>query len=129
MRHLLWLAAAILPLAAGCAASATTSGRGEDELAMAEKGKAALLELIRSDRHLFIGDPDPDILARLKLKKYDEHQYSLGAFVIDVDRKLYHAGTGNSGPEQYFYSGRFEVDPAGRWRATKPEVQRGWRMP
>jgi len=99
----------------------------EDDAAMALKAKEAMLDLIRSDRRLFIGDPDPVILARLELKKRDEHQYSLGAFVIDVVAKTYSADIGQDAPEVYFYSGKFEVDAAGRWKAMKPQVQRGRR--
>jgi hypothetical protein len=108
-------------LLASCAVSKTGPARGDDELAMAEKAKAAILVLARSDRELF-ERLDADKLQQVPIKKGDEpHRYYWGAFEIDVQKRWYAADIGNMQWHQ-FYSGTFVVDASGSWRAEGPQV-------
>jgi hypothetical protein len=105
----------------GCAASKTGLARGDDGAAMAEKAKAAILALARSDRKPFEG-LDPDRLEKVPIKKGDEpHRYYWGAFEIDVQKRWYAADIGNLQWHQW-YSGVFTVDAAGQWQAARPDV-------
>jgi len=118
-----------LALFAGCGPTATSQSRiPSDELVMGEKAKAALVELVRSDRNLFIGNPDPDILAGLRLENCGNHEFGLGRFIINVEKRQYQATIGLEGPEPYHYYGSFEVHSEGRWHALRPELQRFHRM-
>jgi serpin B len=94
----------------------------------AEKAKAALVGLVRSDRGLFIGNPDPDRLATLPVPR-DASVFSLGAFWIDSGKRTYHAKIGAEGPEPYLYEGVFTVEATGEWRAERPQLTRLHRMP
>jgi serpin B len=94
----------------------------------AEKAKAALVGLVRSGRGLFIGNPDPDRLARLPVPR-DASVFSLGAFWIDAGKRTYHAEFGVEGPEPYLYEGVFTVEETGEWRAEQPQLTRFHRRP
>lgn len=105
----------------GCAASKTGPARGDDGAAMAEKAKAAILALARSDRNPFEG-LDPDRLEKVPIKKGDEpHRYYWGAFEIDVQKRWYAADIGNMQWHQW-YRGAFTEDGAGLWQAARPDV-------
>jgi hypothetical protein len=97
----------------------------------AEKAKAALLQLIRDNPGLFIGEPDPEHLEKLSLVKFENEEYLLGAFHIDLENKGYSAmiGVGDDAGEVYYYHGKFQVDEQGRWTAVKPEVARLHSLP
>lgn len=92
----------------------------------AENAKAALLRLIRGNRKVFVGDPDPDRLENLAVEAYDPQEpskFSWGGFIIDVKNRSYSAAIGGEGTGMWFYSGVFEVDAAGRWTAGQPKSQ------
>jgi hypothetical protein len=129
MRKAVLLSLGLLSLA-GCAQSSTALARGDAELALAEKARDAVLALIRSDRGLFFGNPDPDRLKALPLVRLDEHLYAFGAFEVDVEQHGYAAdvAVGLEGAEVYLYNGPLRVRPDGRWEAGRPEVRRGWRV-
>ena len=116
------IAIAFSLLVVGCsAASKTGPACGDDEPAMAEKAKAAILALARSDRKPFEG-LDPDRLEKVPIKKGDEpHRYYWGSFEIDVQKRWYAADIGNMQWHQ-FYSGTFVVNASGSWRAEAPQV-------
>jgi len=108
-------------LTVGCVASRMGPAGGDDELAMAEKAKAAILALARSDRKLF-DRLDADKLQQVPIKKGDEpHRYYWGSFEIDVQKRWYAADIGNMQWHQW-YSGVFTVDAAGQWQAARPDV-------
>jgi hypothetical protein len=89
----------------------------------AEKAKAALLRLIRSDRTLFEG-ADPDRLEKIAVSRVrgnEPQKYDWGAFDINAKPRTYSAVIEHGGGGA-FYSGRFTVDTAGRWTAEKPNV-------
>ena len=95
-----------------------------EERADAEKAKAALLELIRSDPKLFVGSPDVEKIAKLPVRIHEVHRFTWSAFVIDVSKRTYHADLvpkEGSGLNAWFYSGKFEVNAAGHWTAQKPD--------
>jgi hypothetical protein len=130
MRHVAFVALLFLAglAVAGCAVGTATAPRGDDELALAEKAKAAILELARSDPEIFEG-LQADRLAHVPLKKGDEpHQYWFGAFTIYVGKRLYAADIGNDW-WQHWYNGTFAVDESGRWTANRPHVTYADRFP
>ena len=98
----------------------------------AEKAKSALLRLIRSDRKLFVGNPDPDRLERIAVSCYDAREpqmFSWGAFVIDVKQRTYNANIGEEAIEVWFYSGTFQVNASGQWTAIAPKVTQALALP
>jgi hypothetical protein len=44
-----------------------------------------------------------------------------GAFTVNVEKRWYAADIGN-GHWHQFYRGEFEVDAAGNWRASRPDI-------
>jgi hypothetical protein len=118
-----------LVLLPGCAQPSASPARDAADLALAEKARDAVLDLVRSDRALFIGNPDPDRLEALPLVRFDEHQYSFGAFLVNVEQHWYSADFGLEGPEPYLYNGPLRVRPDGRWEAGRPNLKRVHRRP
>jgi hypothetical protein len=100
----------------------------EAKFAQALKAKAALLELVRADSRLF-EVAFYDHLARIdpKPKHRAGHQFRLGAFTIDVNKKTYWAER-ISKAEFWSCNGRFFVDPAGRWKVDIPRISRARRQ-
>lgn len=92
--------------------------------AEARKAKAAFLTLIRQDRTLFVGNPDPDELEKFPLKKNGSHKFFLGGLEIDVRARTYSIVVEHvSGSSIWFYDGTFDVKSDGTWTASKPSVQ------
>jgi len=116
-------------LLVGCNAASTTPGRGADELALAEKAKAAIIALARSDRNIFFR-LEPDRFQSVRVKKGDEpHEYFIGAFTVNVEKRLYWADVGDM-KHHWFYHGTFAVDQDGRWTANRPDdVKEAWAPP
>jgi hypothetical protein len=88
---------------------------------MAEKAKAAIVALARANPKMFEG-LDPDRLQAVPLKSGEEpHTHMFGAFTVNVEKRWYAADIGN-GHWHQFYRGEFEVDAAGNWRASRPDI-------
>lgn len=108
--------------AAGC--SCTPQVSESPPKLTAEVARDALLDLIRNKPDLFVGNPDPDRLAKIPLTDERDGTFHWGLFVIDPAARTYSADLNTSGPgEAYFYNGKFAL----RWRqwtANKPNVQR-----
>ena len=105
-------------LAVGCGSQVTAPTRGDDERAMAEKAKAAIVALAHANPKMFQG-LDPDSLQAVPLKSGEEpHTYRLGAFKINVAERWYNADIGNDVWHQW-YNGTFTVDAAGGGRVPK----------
>ena len=109
-------AAIFVAILVGCSTTASDQNLSDEE-----KGKAALLALMRSKDSPFEG-ADPMVFEKIEIK-FRDGEYYWGAFVIRTDNKSYHAY-----PElpahTYFYDGRFTVDPSGNWTAEQPKIRR-----
>ena len=100
----------------GCSTTAVDQNLSDEE-----KGKAALLVLMRSKDSPFEG-ADPKEFEQTE-SKFRDGEYSWGAFVISTDNKSYHACV-ELPAHTYFYDGRLAIDPSGNWIAEQPEISR-----
>ena len=89
----------------------------------AVQAKQAVIELVRANRKMFIGSPDPDMLAALPLEDRGSGEFAFGAFVVYPNQRLYKADIGFGAPEVYSYLGSFERKDD-KWIASEPEVSR-----
>ena len=134
------LAAAVwLIAAAGCARTvipgppASSQGASASPAATqpsltAEAAKRAVVELIRTHRNTFIGNPDPDRLAALPLIDFGDGSYAFGVIVVNPTEGWYNATAGQDAPEVYQYTGRIVLE-GNTWVATEPTVARFWKHP
>jgi hypothetical protein len=103
-----------------------TNADAEKAKTDAEKAKAGLVKLIRKQRSLFMGNPDPDRLEKMPVKHADSdspNTYYWSAFTIDVREQRYSAEIESDALKTaWFYSGKFRIDKAGQWIAEKPKV-------
>jgi hypothetical protein len=110
-------------LVCGAGCSPAPPGNASSALT-ADKARDALLDLLRREPDLFIGNPSAERFATIALDDRHDGTFGWGAFVINPAARTYSADLNTSGPgEAYFYSGTFEF----RWRqwtANKPQVQR-----
>src|SRR4051812_30914884 len=98
-------------IVAGCSPSTQKMAelspkRSRGELT-AELAKAALLELIRTNPKVFIGNPDPKILAQLPIEPNGGSKYIFGVFRVDLTHRHYQAEIGQDAPEVYLHDGTF----------------------
>ena len=105
---------------AALAAAGCPSARPPDaDLPLAERAKAALLELMTTGENPFKG-VDPGQMRNVPVVIRAPGRYAWGAFDLDLVRAVYRA---EFGTEQSLrrYSGRFKVDMEGGWHAQWPE--------
>jgi len=89
----------------------------------AATAKAVLLDLMRSDTSPFEG-ADPARFEKIEIEDKGEGKFGWGAFIIDVSKKTYVADV--DAPDVFWsYSGRFTIDPSGRWKAENLTATHG----
>ena len=122
----LFASLAAITMAEGC--QLATERKPQDELAMAEKAKAALVAFVHANPTVF-GDMDADRLAGTPVVKEEEsgpHVYRLGAFWINVEKRSYSI-VFHGGHWIQFHDGTFSEHADGRWTAQMPRVTFGDR--
>ena len=87
----------------GCSTTAVDQNLSDEE-----KGKAALLVLMRSKDSPFEG-ADPKVFEKIKLKSRGGDEFQWGAFVISPGTKTYSAQILGPGCN-WFFHGRFTVE-------------------
>ena len=97
----------------------------------AEEARRAVVDLIRRRPGLFIGNPDPDRLAKLPLIDAGEGKYQFGVITVHPREGRYNARVGEVGrglPEVYEYTGTITRAGDG-WLASEPTVNRFHQLP
>ena len=110
----LLVAVAAIPTAGGCQST-------DNELARAEKAKAALVALARAKPSVLEGLDAYRLESMPVRKTRTPHAYFLGWITINVEERWYSFGI-EYGLSAVTYRGTFTVDADSRWTAQEPEV-------
>jgi hypothetical protein len=108
-----------ISLAALAAAGCPSARKPDADLPLAERAKAALIQLMEDGENPFKG-VDPDRMRNVPVVVRAPGRYAWGAFDLDLVRAVYRAEFGTE-QLQRRYSGRFKIDMEGGWHAQWPE--------